>query len=111
MKKRAKPRIKRVPTMRFKLDGQWWKVRVMRPPDKERLDGLCHYKERCIYLRPEAVKGDLLGIVAHEVIHATIPPTDETHVRDAERIICAVVRWAANKVNAGKISIGRHKAS
>jgi hypothetical protein len=28
-----------------------------------------------------------------------------------ERLVCAVVRWAATRCNDGKISIGRHKAS
>jgi hypothetical protein len=114
MKKRAtapRKRKKPAPTMRFKLDGQWWRVRVERPPDKEKLDGLCHYRRRTIWLNPSAVKGDLLGIVTHELTHACIPPTDETHVRDLERLVCAVVRWAATRCNDGKISIGRHKAS
>jgi len=30
-------RRKKRPTMRFRLDGQWWTVKVQRPPDKERL--------------------------------------------------------------------------
>lgn len=114
MKKRAKATLRRkkpVPTMRFKLDGQWWRVRVERPPDKERLDGMCHYKRRTIWLSPKAVKGDLLGICVHELAHCVIPPTDETHVRDLERVVCAVVRWAARRLNDGKISIGRHKAA
>lgn len=114
MKKRAtgpRKRGKRTPTMRFKLDGQWWRVKVCRPPDRETLDGMCHYKDRIIYLRPSAVESDLLGICVHELCHAVIPPTDETHVRDLERVVCAVVRWAAKKCNDGKISIGRHKAA
>jgi len=106
----APRRHKKRPTMRFRLDGQWWTVKVQRPPDKERLDGMCHYARRIIYLHPEAVKGDLLGVVAHELVHCTIPPTDETHVKDAERLICCVVRWLANEFNDGKISIGRHRA-
>ena len=95
--------------MRFKLDGHWWRVRVQRPPDRETLDGQCDYGARTIYLHPKAVRSDLLGIVAHEVIHATIAPTDESHVLEAERLICAVVRWAARH-NGGRISIGPHKA-
>ena len=103
-----KPR-KRRPTLRFKLDGEWWSVKVQRPPDKEKLDGMCHYKKRIIYLNPTAVAGDLLGVVAHEITHAVIPPTDETHVLDNERIICCVVRWAAKNFCDGKIPIGRHR--
>ena len=72
------------------------------------MDGQCDYGQRIIYLHPKAVKRDLLGIVAHELIHATIPPTDESHVLEAERLICCVARWAA-KHNAGRVSIGPHK--
>jgi hypothetical protein len=103
-----KPR-KRRPALRFKLDGDWWTVRVGRPPDKEKLDGLCHYKNKTIWLAPHALKGDLLGIVTHELTHAVIPPTDETHVRDLERLVCVVARWAAHTFNDGKISIGQHR--
>jgi hypothetical protein len=95
--------------LRFKLDGQWWSVHVQRPPDKELLDGCCVYKKRRIYLHPRALKGDLLGIVTHELTHCVIPPTDETHVRDLERLVCVVTRWAANEFNEGKISIGQHR--
>jgi len=112
MSAKAKPRKRKrpVPTMRFKLDGKWWTVRVERPPDRETLDGCCVYRKRRIYLHPRAVEGDLLGICVHELAHCVIPPTDETHVRDLERVVCAVVRWAARRLNDGKISIGRHKA-
>ena len=96
--------------MRFRLDGEWWTVRVGRPPDKEKLDGMCHYRKKTIWLSDEAVRGDLLGVVAHEVTHAVIPPTDESHVLDNERIICCVVRWAAKHFCDGKISIGQHRA-
>lgn len=95
--------------MRFKLDGHWWKVKIQRPPDREVLDGCCDYSTRTIYLKPKAVRSDLLGIVAHEVLHATIPTTDEDHILESERLICAVTSWAA-KHNGGKISIGSHLA-
>lgn len=95
--------------MRFKLDGHWWRVEIRRPPEKETLHGQVDYQLRKVYLHPKAVKSDLLGIVAHEILHATVPPTDEDHVLEAERLICAVVRWAARH-NGGKISIGPHKA-
>jgi Zn-dependent peptidase ImmA (M78 family) len=106
----GQPRRKKRPSMRFRLDGEWWTVKVQRPPDKEKLDGMCHYRKKIIYLNPTAVAGDLLGVVAHEITHAVIPPTDETHVLDNERLICCVVRWAAKNFNDGKISIGRHRA-
>jgi hypothetical protein len=106
----AQPRRKKRPTMRFRLDGEWWTVKVQRPPDKEKLDGMCHYKKRTIYLNPTAVEGDLLGVIAHEITHAVIAPTDETHVLDNERLFWWVVRWADKIFIDGKISIGRHRA-
>jgi hypothetical protein len=99
----------KTPTMRFRLDGHWWRVKIMRPPDKELCWGICHYDERTIYLHPKAMKNDLLGTIVHEVGHATIPPTDETHIRELERVTCAVVRWAAG-LNNDQITIGQHKA-
>jgi len=105
--KKAKPR--KIPTMRFRLDDELWSVKVMRPPDKELCDGMCHYRNKTIYLHPKALKNDLLGTIVHEVGHATIPPTDETHIRELERVTCAVVRWAAG-LNNDQITIGQHKA-
>lgn len=113
MKKRAKAaprRKKRPPSMRFKVDGVWWTVRIQRPPDKELCEGMAHYKRKTVFLHPAAIKGNLLGIVAHEIAHVTMPCVDETHIRDHERIVSCVTRWAA-KHNDGKISIGRHKAA
>ena len=108
MKKRAK---KRPPSMRFKVDGVWWKVVIQRPPDKELCEGMAHYKKKVVFLHPKAIKDNLLGIVAHEIAHVTMPCVDETHVRDHERIVCAVTQWAAKTLTDGKISIGRHKAA
>ena len=96
-------------SMRYKLDGEWWTVRIGRPPGKEALDGVCVYKKNEIWLHPRAVRGDLLGIVVHEIAHSVLPPIDETHIRDLERIVCVVVRWAARNHCDGKISIGRHR--
>jgi hypothetical protein len=47
--------------------------------------------------------------VTHELTHAVIPPTDETHVRDLERLVCVVTRWAAKTFCGGKIPIGQHR--
>jgi hypothetical protein len=113
MKKPAKAaprRKKRAPSMRFKVDGVWWTVRIARPPDKELCEGMAHYKKKTVFLHPKAVKDNMLGIVAHEIAHVTMPCVDETHVRDHERIVSAVTRWAAS-LNDGKITIGKHKAS
>ena len=111
VRKSVKRRRKPVPTMRFRVDGVWWKVVIQRPPDKELCEGITHYKKRVVYLHPSAVAGNLLGIVAHEIAHVTMPCVDETHVRDHERIVSVVARWAAKNFCDGKISIGRHKAS
>lgn len=108
--KKAKPRKNR-PTFRFRLDGEWWTVRVQRPPDKELCEGSCDYRRRIVYFHPKAIKDNLLGIVVHEISHATMPCVDETHVRDNERVASVVAEWLANTFNDGKISIGRHKAS
>ena len=97
------------PTLRFKLDGEWWTVRVQRPPSKELCEGMAHYKKRTVFLHPAALKGNLLGICAHELAHVTMPCVDETNVRDHERLVSVVVRWAAG-LNDGKVTIGQHRA-
>lgn len=97
------------PTMRFRLDGQWWTVRVQRPPDKELLEGCVNYHKRTVYFHPQALKANLLGIVAHEMAHATMPCVDETHIRDHERLVSVVARWLANTFCDGTISIGQHR--
>jgi hypothetical protein len=103
-------RQKRVPRTRFKLDGEWWTVRIERPPSKELCEGICHYKRRTIYIHEQALKTNMLGILAHELAHCVFPIVDETHIRDFERVISVVARWASKYTN-GQISIGRHKAS
>lgn len=110
MSAKAKPRKrKQRPALRFKLDGEWWTVRVQRPPDKELCEGQVNYKKRIVYFHPKAVKDNLLGIVAHEIAHATMPCVDETHIRDHERLVSVVTRWLAKTFNGGKISIGQHR--
>lgn len=111
MKKRAKaqPRRKKRPTFRFRLDGEWWTVKVQRPPDRELCEGQVNYRRRIVYFHPKAVKDNLLGIVAHEMAHVNFVCADETHVRDHERLCSVVTRWLANTFNDGKISVGQHR--
>jgi hypothetical protein len=54
------------PTLRFKLDGEWWIVKVQRPPSKELCEGMTDFRRRVVYFHPQALKANLLGIVAHE---------------------------------------------
>ena len=97
----------KTPTMRFKLDGSWWRVKIQRPPCKELCEGLCHYEQRTIYLHPDAVKGNGIGIIVHEVAHAVMPPIDETHIRDLERVVSVVAKFVS-KHTGGTISVGKH---
>jgi hypothetical protein len=104
MKKRTKR-----PTLRFKLDGEWWTVKVARPPSKELCEGMTDYKKRIVWFHPNAIAGNLLGIVAHELAHVNFVCADETHVRDHERLVSVVARWLANTFTEGKIPIGQHR--
>ena len=110
MSAKAKPRKrKKRPTFRFKLDGEWWTVKVGRPPSKELCEGMTDYKRRVVWFHPTAIEGNLLGIVAHELAHVNFVCSDETHVRDHERLVSVVARWLANTFADGKISIGQHR--
>jgi hypothetical protein len=109
-RKRPSARGKRVPTMRFKLDGSWWKVKIMRPPSRELCEGMTHFDDRIIYLHPEALKKNGLGIIVHETAHAAFPVVDEAHVLDQERIASVIARWASRYTDK-TITIGQHKAS
>jgi hypothetical protein len=95
--------------MRFRLDGEWWTVCVQRPPSRELCEGMTDFKKRVVYFHPRAIEGNLLGIVAHEIAHATMPCVDETHIRDHERLVSVVTKWLAATFSDGKISIGRHR--
>ena len=103
-------RQKRVPSMRFKLDGEWWTVKVGRPPSKELCEGMTDYKKRIVWFHPNAIAGNLCGIVSHELAHVNFVCADETHVRDHERLVSVVTRWLAKTFNEGRVSIGRHRA-
>jgi hypothetical protein len=102
-------RKKRVPSMRFKLDGEWWTVKVGRPPSKELCEGMTDYKRRVVWFHPNAIAGNLCGIVSHELAHVNFVCADETHVRDHERLVSVVTRWLAKTFNEGRISIGQHR--
>lgn len=108
--KRRKAQIKRIPTMRFKFDGSWWKVKIQRPPEREVLEGLVRYDTRTIYLDPRAVTCNGFGIIVHEVAHAILRDIAEDPILELERVSSAVARFVA-KYTKGTISIGRHKAS
>jgi hypothetical protein len=110
-KKSVKRKGKKRPTFRFKLDGEWWTVKVQRPPDRELCEGTTNYRTRTVYFHPKAVKENLYGIVCHEIAHVNFVCADETHVRDHERICSVVGEWLSKTFCDGKISIGRHKAA
>jgi hypothetical protein len=105
----AQRRRRKRPTMRFKLDGEWWTVKVQRPPDKDLCEGSVSYRRRIVYFHPKALKANLLGIVAHELAHVNFCCADETHVRDHERLVSVVTRWLAKTFCDGQISIGQHR--
>jgi hypothetical protein len=67
------------------------------------------YKKRIVWFHPNAIAGNLLGIVAHELAHVNFVCADETHVRDHERLVSVVARWLANTFTEGKIPIGQHR--
>jgi hypothetical protein len=97
----------KTPTMRFKFEGHWWRVKIQRPPTKELCEGLCDYDSRTIFLHPQAVKVNGLGIVVHEIAHALLRPVNEDHVLELERVVSAVALFTA-KHTGGTISIGNH---
>jgi hypothetical protein len=101
---------KKPPTMRFKLDGSWWRVVIQRPPVKELCEGLCDYDSRTIYLHPEAIRKNAVGIVTHEVAHAVLQPIGEDHIRELERVVSVVTRWVGDK-SGGQLSVGQHARS
>jgi len=97
------------PTYRFRIDGEWWTVKVQRPPSKDLCEGITDYKKRIVYFHPNALKANLLGIVAHEIAHVTMCCVDESHVREHERVVSVVARWLAKTFCNGEISIGQHR--
>jgi hypothetical protein len=110
MKPASTPRRRsKRPTMRFKFDGEWWTVKGAAASEQRALRRHGHYKKRTVFLHPAALKGNLLGICAHELAHVTMPCVAEENVRDHERLVSVVVRWAAG-LNDGKVTIGQHRA-
>jgi hypothetical protein len=111
MKPASTPRRRsKRPTLRFKLDGEWWTVKVQRPPSKElvrRHDRFSPSVSSTSIRTPS--RATCSESVAHEIGHATMPCVDETHIRDHERVVSVVARWLANTFCEGKISIGQHR--
>jgi hypothetical protein len=70
---------------RIRIRGAWWTVRYQRPPVKERLDGMCHYATRTIYVNPAAM--NQRSTLVHEVLHAALPDLCEDAVEGAEDAI------------------------
>jgi hypothetical protein len=77
----------------------------MRPPSKETLNGLCDKSTRTIYLHPEALAGDAVQIIAHEVAHAVIWAVDEEHICELGEAISKVAGWIG-KTNGGELTHG-----
>lgn len=96
--------------MRFKFDGNWWKVKIQRPPEREVLEGLVRYDTRTIYLDPRAVACNGFGIIVHEVAHAVLRDIAEDPILELERIASIVAKFTS-KYTGGMISIGNHKAN
>jgi hypothetical protein len=74
-----KPKAKRV-----RIRGKYWRILVDKPPVKERIEGLCDYETRTIYLRPGT---DLPATLFHEVLHACFPDLDEDSIAGAEEAL------------------------
>jgi hypothetical protein len=98
----------RVPTMRFKYDGSWWRVKIMRPPARECLEGMADYSTRTVYLDPRAVAANGLGIIVHEIAHVVLPHVAEEPILELERICSAVAKFTGKQCQ-GQITIGHHK--
>lgn len=94
--------------MRFKYDGSWWRVKIQRPPCKELCEGLCDYSSRTIFLHPEAIKSNAVGIITHEVAHAVLQPIGEDHIRELERVVSVVSEWVGGLCGK-QLSVGQHK--
>jgi hypothetical protein len=70
------PRVRKV-----RIRGKTWRIVVERPPGKEKVEGLCVYDERTIYLRPGT---DLPATLIHEVLHACYPDLNELSIMEGE---------------------------
>jgi hypothetical protein len=57
---------------------------VANPPVKEKIEGLCDYGTRTIYLRPGT---DLPATLIHEVLHACYPDLDEDSIEQGEEAL------------------------
>jgi hypothetical protein len=60
---------------------------------KGRLDGLCDYRVRTIYVNPKAV--DQRATLMHEVLHAALPDMIELAVEQTEEALETALRlWS-----------------
>jgi len=75
---------------RIRIRGVWWTIRRERPPRRERLDGLCDYATRTIYVNPVAV--DQRATLLHEVLHAALPDLTEMAVEQTEKALETALR-------------------
>jgi len=96
-----KPKRK-VPTKRIRIQNNWWKVKLERPPTKETYDGLCVPGDRTIYLHPIAIKTRGIELVCHELIHARLFDIDEEAVEEIGTLAGEVAAFVA-KHNDGVI--------
>lgn len=96
------PKSRRGRAKRVRIDGQWWTIRLQRPPEKGPYDGLCVKTDRVIYLHPDAVKTRGIELVCHELIHARLFDIDEDAVEEIGRLCGEICGWVA-KHNDGVI--------
>ena len=82
-------------TKRIQIDGKTWRVRIMRPPSKELLDGLCVYPDRVIYIHPNALKTCGIETICHEIFHARMGDVCEEAVAEVGKLTGEVCAWAA----------------
>jgi hypothetical protein len=90
------PKVRKV-----RIRGKTWRILVKTPPVKEKIEGLCVYDERTIYLRPGT---DLPATLIHEVLHACYPDLDEDSIVEGEEAI-------VNAIIAMKLAITDESSS
>jgi len=65
-------------------------VKRQRPPVRGKLDGLCDYATRTIYVNPAAA--DQRSTLLHEVLHAALPDLTESAVEQTEEALEMALR-------------------
>jgi hypothetical protein len=71
-------------TRKVRIRGKNWRIVVARPPVKEKIEGLCEYDTRTIYLTPGT---ELPATLIHEVLHACYPDLCEDAIEEGEAAI------------------------